>query len=175
MAELTLEQAKQFYPTAVGDSKVFLESNFPDIGISLLPELIKVKWAFEKVGKSFDRFMSLYNSRLASLKSDYEGGIINSGEYADEVLTLNHGQVLRALEVVCEAKNEGWVPNWDDEDERKWYAWFSLVSPFRFADAYCRHTNTYAGCASRLFLQSEKAAIEVANDYLDLWEFYMMK
>jgi len=171
----TLEQAKKFYPTAVGDFKLFLEQNFPDLVLSELPCLIKTKWAFEKLGRSFSKFMNFYEKRLQMLKDAQGENYLNDIEYQIEVLALNRATVLRALEIVVEAKNEGWFPNWEDEDERKWYPWFFLDSPFRFCDAGYQDACTYAGCASRLHLQNEADAKEVGTEYLDLWEFYMTK
>ena len=38
-----------------------------------------------------------------------------------------------ALRVITEALNEGWKPQFT-EDERRWYAWFNLVTPAKIED-----------------------------------------
>ena len=32
------------------------------------------------------------------------------------------------LMIITEALNEGWTPNWDDWEERKYYPWFDMRS-----------------------------------------------
>ena len=45
------------------------------------------------------------------------------------MLPENHQKAIVAhykLVIIAEAVNEGWKPNWDNWDERKYYPWFDL-------------------------------------------------
>jgi hypothetical protein len=77
----------------------------------------------------------------------------------------------RKLEIIIEALNEGWKPDWQDYSERKWYPYFyglyanlscsySLHSPSR--------SNAYVG--SRLLCKSEEIADYVGQQFLDLYK-----
>jgi hypothetical protein len=173
--KFTVEHAREFYKESTGTFKGFLEKNFPELITIKIPDLTKTKWAFEKLGKDFFKFISRYKSNLEMLQAEFENGNLTTGELAEEVLTLQRNTVLKGLETVIEAKNKGWKPNWDDYNEKKWRGWFVLGSPCRFDGADDLGTGADAGCASRLHLRNEADAIEVANEYLDLWEFYMTK
>jgi hypothetical protein len=67
--------------------------------------------------------------------------------------------------IITEAANEGKEFDWNDEDQRKWYAWFDMEehkknnpSGCRFGAVDCTRAITCAGLGSRLcFFSSEDA------------------
>ena len=38
------------------------------------------------------------------------------------------------LIIIAEALNEGWVPDWNDGDQPKYFPWFDMEGGFRFGD-----------------------------------------
>src|SRR5690349_7623024 len=49
------------------------------------------------------------------------------------------------LKVITKAINEGWVPDWSDAGEYKWFAWFRYTtSGFRFCDAIYVYVYTFS-------------------------------
>ncbi len=61
------------------------------------------------------------------------------------------------LFIIIRVLNEGWEPNWQDPNEKKWYIYFNLVSGFA-SSAYCGWTNTHSRAGSRLCFKNEKTA-----------------
>lgn len=74
------------------------------------------------------------------------------------------------LQLVVAVLNEGWTPNWDDSQERKWEPWFYLDNPsgFRFDVASYVHTDSSVG--SRLCFKTKELCEYAANQFLDLYK-----
>lgn len=78
------------------------------------------------------------------------------------------------LIVIVEALNEGWTPNWKDENEYKYYPWFKVLSSgFGFSNSYYGYGLTGTAVGSRLCFKSRdlsdyagKQFVEIYNDYL---------
>ncbi len=75
--------------------------------------------------------------------------------------------------IIIKALNEGWVPNWNDSNERKYFPYFKWTgSGFSFGSYY--GWVSYAYVPSRLCLKNSELAIYAAkqfekeyNDYLN--------
>jgi hypothetical protein len=48
------------------------------------------------------------------------------------------------LIIIARALNEGWTPNWEDENEKKWYPWFKMS-----AASASRTRATFSGARAR--------------------------
>jgi hypothetical protein len=77
------------------------------------------------------------------------------------------------LIVITAALNEGWKPDWDDEDEYKYYPWFYMrsASGFRLSRVdYC-YDGSYVG--SRLCFQKSEVAEYAAKQFCDIYKEFM--
>jgi len=78
------------------------------------------------------------------------------------------------LKVITRALNQGWVPDWNNDNQLKWYPWFFMNNPgFRFLVSYYTRTAAYAGAGSRLRFASEELATYAGKQFLDLYRDYM--
>lgn len=78
--------------------------------------------------------------------------------------------------VIVEALNEGWTPNWDNGNERKWYPCF-IMSPSAFAfyrSSYVRSAAA-AGGGSRLKFKSEELTNYAAKTFPEIWKNVQIK
>lgn len=83
---------------------------------------------------------------------------------------------LYKMTVIAEAINEGWTPNWDNDNERKWRPWF-VMSPsgFAFDTSLCDRSLAIAGGSSRLCFKTEALATYAAKQFIDLWKSIQLK
>lgn len=81
----------------------------------------------------------------------------------------------KKLKVIAQALNEGWFPNWDDKNQKKWYPWFKMSSGFGFGNSYCNFGNSSTLCGSRLCFSSEKLSTYFATQFIDLHEIHLTK
>lgn len=100
----------------------------------------------------------------------------------DDVLHAAHSEYLKKdiasinayqkLIIITRALNEGWEPNWNDEDEYKHYPWFYFNRPgFRFFSAAYLYTGSAVG--SRLCFRSSELAEYAASQFLDIYKEFM--
>ena len=70
-----------------------------------------------------------------------------------------HFEALFKMVVIVEALNEGWKPDWDNYNERKYYLWFEMSpSSFAFFGSDFAYECALAGSGSRLKLKSRELA-----------------
>ena len=96
------------------------------------------------------------------------------------MLPTNHQKAIIAhykLVIIAEAINDGWEPNWDNWDERKYYPWFymkgsSSGSGFSYDDFDCWNSGSNVG--SRLCFKTYKITKYVGQTFIDLYKDYFL-
>ena len=141
------KDARKLYPTAPAEWKTTLESTF---------------------GKEF--FSQKITDRVKTFADACEvlgidpDDVVHSADEADD-------QAYKQLKVIARALNEGWEPNWNDGNQRKWYPWFYMNQPgFRLLVVDC--TNSLAGVGARLVFKTEELARYAATQFLGLYSSY---
>jgi hypothetical protein len=79
----------------------------------------------------------------------------------------------KKLKIVIKAINQGWIPDWNNSNQRKWWPYFSLSSGFGFSDAYYSYDFANSTVGSRLCFESEEKATYTANQFLDLYKEFL--
>jgi hypothetical protein len=76
----------------------------------------------------------------------------------------------KKLKLIAKVLNEGWEPNWDDSNERKWWSWFKWSSGSGFVFSHsgyiCDYTSTHVG--SRLCFKNEELANYFGKQFIDI-------
>ncbi|MBD5210985.1 MAG: hypothetical protein HDS77_06945 [Bacteroidales bacterium] len=103
------------------------------------------------------------------------------------------------LRLVTAALNEGWAPDWNDKQQRKWYPWFYIYSEEEYnnlseedkcrvvgracnyagaygglvyASANYASSYAYAGSGSRLAFKSKELAKYCGEQFGELWAMF---
>ena len=82
----------------------------------------------------------------------------------------------KKLKIIVCALNEGWFPNWNDNNQRKWtpwFAWNSLSSGFGFSGSLCRCSDAYTLTGSRLYFSSEELSNYAGHQFIELYNEYL--
>ena len=75
------------------------------------------------------------------------------------------------LKTIIAALNEGWVPDWNDDEEYKFYPFWNMQNDFSLGGVSCNYRYSYVG--SRLCFKSEKLAQYAADQFKDIYkQFY---
>jgi hypothetical protein len=79
----------------------------------------------------------------------------------------------KKLKIIIKAINQGWIPDWNDTSERKWWPYFNLSSGFSFSSTfyYYGYASTYVG--SRLCFESEEKTTYTAKQFIDLYKAFL--
>ena len=80
--------------------------------------------AFEK--KDF-KCIKTFKDACEDLKI-HQDDVYNDRDSVDEM-------AYKKLKVIASAINQGWTPDWDSSNQRKWFPYFNLSSGFGFSDS----------------------------------------
>jgi hypothetical protein len=144
--QISKETAIAVYKTASEDGKKLLETLFGKE--NLMPEKIT------------DR-VKTYEDACAVLHVNSNAGYFGT---PDEFAYFQMKRIVRAL-------NEGWTPDWNNENERKWSPWFYLNSPgFRFNGSDYGFTHSCTPGGSRLCFKTEELSTYAAKQFLEIYK-----
>jgi hypothetical protein len=144
--QISKETAIAVYKTASEDGKKLLETLFGKE--NLIPEKIT------------DR-VKTYEDACEVLAVDPNAGYFGT---PDEIAYFQMKRIVRAL-------NEGWTPDWNNDNERKWSPWFYLNSPrFRFSASYYGVARAYTAGGSRLCFKTEELSTYAAKQFLEIYK-----
>lgn len=142
------KDAKELYPTAAPVLKRALENTFG-------------KEVFSQ--KITDRVKTFEDACEVICINQY--CVWQDGDDNDEV-------AYKKLKVIARALNEGWEPDYNNSNQRKWYPWFYMDKPsgFRLFVVYYDYSFTTVG--ARLVFKSEELARYAAAQFLGLYSNY---
>jgi hypothetical protein len=152
METLTVEKtnAIKAFEQADESGKQMLKTLFPNLVPGKITDRIK----------TFEDALALYSA------SENTRMFLNYNSVDGDLLAA---QAHLKMTIIAQALNEGWTPNWNDEDEYKYYPWFYLDSPgFQLFNVYSYYTSSNVG--SRLCFKSEELAQYAANQFKNIYE-----
>lgn len=77
---------------------------------------------------------------------------------------------LAKLSIIAKALNEGWQPDWSDDDQYKYYPWFNKLASARGFSYYgydCAYS--YSGVGSRLVYKTSELAEYAGKQFNQLY------
>ncbi len=130
------------------------------------------------------------NKTTPKVKSGNVMERVKSYEDACEELSLNAIEILpykdpktkdeiyynahKKLVIIIRALNEGWMPDWSNKDEYKYWPYFEYKeSSFGFSYAHCDSWGTDADVGSRLCLKTEKLARYTGENFIKIYNEYL--
>ena len=157
MKTLQIEESKarSIYKTASSELKIMLEDTF---------------------GKEF--FSHKVTDRIKTYKDACtelgitpidENVLLNNGFTKDEI-------AYRKIKTITEALNEGWKPNWNDENQKKWIPWFypNSSSGFVFYDTCYCYSYARAGTGLRLCFKSDELATYAGKQFVEIYKEFIL-
>ena len=145
-------KAKKLYPEAPDWFKKELEEKFSK-------DLFLLK-VFEKI-KTFE------DARKCVEISDNVKNLLEyNGIDRDMISSQAHAKLI----IIAKAINNGWKPDWNNTDQRKWFPVFILSSGFGFvgSDYNYAYANSYVG--SRLCFQSEEQSDYAGTQFIEIYK-----
>ena len=188
--EIDIKNIKAAYETATESEKKLLSTLFPDLPLGQTEKAPDDRPVTERI-KTFEDAMLALGEEHPLVKEWHCG----------ENLSADLEAYLQ-LRVICAALNEGWEPQFTEEEWR-WYPWYTLWTKSELAEQSDewkadrhlimigdRYQSGYAGLAwadstdapshsysyigSRLCLKSEALATYCGKQFIDLWADFML-
>jgi hypothetical protein len=79
----------------------------------------------------------------------------------------------KKLKIVIAAINQGWTPDWNNNDERKWWPYFNLSSGFGFSFTFYNYAHSGTSVGSRLCFESSEKAEFAGKQFIDLYKAFL--
>jgi len=96
------------------------------------------------------------------------GLFLNRNDTPDEL-------AYKKLKVIVRAINDGWVPDWSNRDQYKYYPWFEVLSSgFGFSYSGSNFTNAHSTVGSRLCFESKEKSDYAAKQFIDTYILFLL-
>lgn len=76
------------------------------------------------------------------------------------------------LEIICKALNEGWTPDWSDDDQPKYYPWFDFQGG-RFVFLSVDYSYASSCLGSRLCFRTHELAEYAGKTFINLYNDFL--
>ncbi len=80
----------------------------------------------------------------------------------------------RKLIIIARALNEGWVPDWENDSQYKYYPWFDLSSGSGLSYHDYAYRDSYSTVGSRLCFKSRQLAEYAGKQFLDIYKDFFI-
>ena len=77
------------------------------------------------------------------------------------------------MHIIAEALNDGWIPNWSDYNEYKYFPYFEMAG-FRFFASYHWDADAYSTGGSRLCYRTRALSDYAGKTFVKLYEDMMV-
>ena len=77
------------------------------------------------------------------------------------------------LKIIAKALNEGWTPNWEDSNERKYYPWFEYKKGSGFVYHCVDYWSTLTDVGSRLCFKNAELAKYAATQFIEVYNRFL--
>ena len=79
----------------------------------------------------------------------------------------------KKLKIIIQAINQGWIPDWNNTNQKKWWPWFVLSSGFGFSISDFSYGSTYTAVGSRLCFESKEKSDYAATQFSELYKAFL--
>ena len=156
--KLSDDNAKKIYPTASTDIKQILEDSFG-----------KDFFIPKKITDRVKTFQDACD--VLGIKPDNKVSVTIDGAMTQDSKSI---QAYCKLIIIARALNEGWVPDWKNSNQYKYYPWFDMSSGSGLSFDGCDFLGSLSLVGSRLCFKSRELAIYAANQFNDIYKDFFI-
>ncbi len=77
------------------------------------------------------------------------------------------------MKIVVKAINQGWIPDWNNSNQYKYWPYFKLSSGFGFSFSYYYFAYAVTAVGSRLCFETEEKCKYAATQFIDIYEQFL--
>jgi hypothetical protein len=77
------------------------------------------------------------------------------------------------LIIIARALNQGWLPNWNDGNECKYYPWFKMGAGFGFSGSFFDGTGSGTNVGSRLYFKTRELSDYAGKKFAGLYKDFL--
>ena len=126
----------------------------------------------KKTEKAFD-YKTIKTFEDACKKTGYDPSVTHLPLLPPEFSGAMIAQL--KLFIIFLAINNGWVPNWSDYNQYKYFPWYSVLSSgFGFDGTYYYFAHAYTTAGSRLCTNSSEKALYIAKTFQEEYKEFLL-
>lgn len=99
--------------------------------------------------------------------TDNKFSLISEGLEEDEL-------AYKILKLLAISLNEGWIPDWNNDNQRKYFAWFYMGGSAGFRYDGCAAWASVSGVGSRLCFKSSELAEYAGKQFTEVFKQFML-
>lgn len=109
----------------------------------------------------------------------YEDAERELGLTPESMLPIKYGifsgplEGLRKMMIIAAALNEGWVPDFSNSNQYKYYPWFGYKAGFGFSHSACVGSHSITLLGSRLCFKSKDLAEYAGKQFQDIYNEFL--
>lgn len=159
MQTLTIEKSNAIAAFKIADEKTK----------KVLKTLFKPEIFSEKITDQIKDFNDVLEVLGDEVTDNQKILLAYNGQDADMISAKAYLQLV----LIAKVLNEGWAPNWEDDDEWKYIPWFKYKAGFGLSytdsDGWLAHTSI----GSRLCFKTKELAEYAAKQFADIYNDYL--
>lgn len=144
-----------------------------------IEKMAELSIEFDKLKKIIDK--KEYSKDITQRVKSYEDACKILNIDPQELLPYSkpldaHGRAINAvtkLIIIAKALNEEWEPDWENNNEYKWYPWFRMQSGFAFSFTFYVFSYTRTHVGSRLCFKTETLAEYAGKNFESIYKEWL--
>lgn len=112
--------------------------------------------------------------RIKTIDDILADNMLTKEAFDKQCLSLSEDEVAyRILKMLARSLNEGWIPDWTNNNEYKYVPYFEMRGPSGFRFGGFGAWSSGSGVGSRLCFKSRPLAEYAGKQFQSVWEQYM--
>lgn len=187
--KITKSALKEIYPKACNDWQkkiaelvLFSEDGkMIEVDNNLVIEAHKASSGNKECKQWLEKNFKIVSGNIIDRIKTWEDVLKEKGLDEDEVLTHKNPKTKKQkfqnacdkLQLIHEVLNEGWIPDFNNTNQYKYYPWFKKVGGRWVYDCYCYCGDYGAIVGFGFYLKNSELSIYSGNQFLDIWVDYL--
>lgn len=121
-----------------------------------------------------ETFTKAVNGKIETFEEALEHQGIDKAEFEASCKGLEKDEIAyKKIKLIAKALNNGWTPDWDNDNEYKYYPYFNMQSGVGFSDSCCDYWAANATVGSRLCYKSSDLAIYAGKQFESIYKDFL--
>jgi hypothetical protein len=121
-----------------------------------------------------ETFKAKSKARIETFEEALEQFNIDKTEFENSCKGLTTDEVAyRKIKLIAKALNQGWTPDWDNDNEYKYYPYFNMQSGVGFSHSGYDYRGTCTDVGSRLCYKSSDLATYAGKQFESIYKDFL--
>lgn len=121
-----------------------------------------------------DTFTKVVNGKIETFEEALEHQGIDKAEFEASCKGLEKDEIAyKKIKIIARALNNGWTPDWDNDNEYKYYPYFNMQSGVGFSHSHYDRWRTTTSVDSRLCYKSSDLATYAGKQFESIYKDFL--